>query len=93
MNLAVADHDFASGGVDQELADPDRAVVTAVTAAQNRLDPSPELVIGKRLLNVIVGAEVKATDAIRGRAAAGQDDDRQVRIEARLDPVRLADLA
>jgi hypothetical protein len=93
VDLAVADRHLAAGRVDQQLADPDRAVVAAVAAAQDGGDPRPQLLVEEGLLDVVVGAEVEAADPVGGAAAAGQDDDRQVRVEARVDPVDLADLA
>jgi hypothetical protein len=54
MDLAVADHDLAARRVDQQLADPDRAVSAAVAATQDRLDARPQLVIRERLADALI---------------------------------------
>jgi hypothetical protein len=89
----LADHDLAADRVDHQVADPAGPVAASRAAAQHGADPSSQLLEVEGLRQVIVGTGVEAADAVDLGAAAGQDDHRQARVETRLDPVGLADLA
>ena len=70
-----------------------RPLAPARPAPQHRADPRPQLRVGERLDEVVVGPELEAAHAVLVGAAAGEDDHRQAGVEARGDPVGVADLA
>ena len=75
---------------DRPMGGSRRGVEPAVTAEDGG-DPGPQLLIKERLLHEVVGTAVEGADAVRGGAATGEDDHRQPRVEAGVDPVGLAD--
>lgn len=92
VDLALADRHLAPRRVDQDLPHPDRLVVAAVTAAQGGRYPRPQLVMDEGSEDKVVGASVEVEAPIRV-GPTREDDDRQARVIARLDPAGFADLA
>ena len=90
---AAVDGDPVPGWVDDEIADAGRAFLEVVATAQDGADASAQLGVSEGLDDVVVGTGVETADAVGVPAAAGEDNDRQARVEAGVDPVRLADLA
>src|SRR4029077_15084250 len=86
VDQAPADLDLATRRVDQQLADPHRALVAAVAAPQDRGDPGAQLLVEIWLLDIVVGSQVEAADAVGGAAAAGGDDGRAGRGGSRSGP-------
>lgn len=72
--------------VDMDLADADRTVLSTVEAAQDGVDPRPQLLVAERLPDVVVCTELEAARATVDGTSAGEDDDRQVLIDARIVP-------
>jgi hypothetical protein len=92
VDLPVADRDDPATGVDHQLTDPEGSVAAVVSAAEDRRDARFQIGVGERLGDVVVGAEVTTAGETAPVLPVQEHDDRQVRVDPRLDPVGLADL-
>src|SRR5438270_10484908 len=81
LDRAAVDDDGARAGVEQDAADLDAAAGrdrARLVAAQDGADARDQLAWVEGLRKVIVGAELKADDAVYVLTARGQHDDRNL---------------
>lgn len=91
VHLAIADHDPAAGGVDQQVPHPQRFIAAAVASAEDRLDPGAEMLVAEWLTQMVVDghAGVRVRPGIAHPGC--QCDHRQARVHLGLQPMRTAD--
>src|ERR1700757_1794575 len=94
MDGLAVQPDLTRDRIELQRAHPDPAEPRSRPGApQQRLDPPPEFSIAERLGQVVVAAPLKPPDAVKLAGPAGEDEDRQLRVEPSPGLAGLAELA